>query len=185
MKLVELLESTNKGLFERINEIEPLPLEMDAVQTDLNFSFSHGEKLLTRTVLNMIDRNGEEITLDRLATMLSSRFSDKWKRQGELLKIDVIGKQRTIDETVGENQKNDSNQKLENKVSAYDSDVLLTDNGKEVTNNGKIENERVRTYEENTVYSIQIASSIKNLQNNTLPSIMFLDIVETICCLIY
>lgn len=124
-----------KGFFKRIQALSPYPFfeQMGVDDMDLHLSMFFGERIIYSKIA--------KLELDQVAKMVNSYHSKKWQ---DLILINNIGVDTGYEKIVTENTTRNNSQvgsnNLEHKVSAFNSDELLTDN-LDVTNNTNKDNQ--------------------------------------------
>lgn len=177
MKLSELI-TTDKGLFKYIDEVSPLPWSevVTPYELDSAFMFKNGCKTVSGKVLKMFSDLGEEETLSSLAKIISNMYANKWGQLFEAFNIDypvnVESRETSDDVNTGTNS-------VKNTVSAYDSEVLVPDSGRDGTTeyNHKITKDKI------SLSAIQ--KNIELLQDSLLYDIVFTDTKSLILLLVY
>ena len=168
MKLREYLEDVN--IFELMDAINPLPFvdgsPYQVANLDLRLKVLHGNK----TLFSSFDKLEPNI----VANLLVLDFSEKWEKLiGVLAQTDNTNPRREITETItsGETRTNTSN--TLGKVSGFNSDDLLTNDGTEAEGVDVSDGERIRTL---TDAQINLEQSFKMLnivdRNSILQTVM-------------
>src|SRR5678815_2434281 len=152
MKLREYLDGVN--IFELMDAINPLPLSSLPLDSlDLRLKVLHGNRPLFSTF--------EKLEPEIVANLLVLDFSEKWGKLIEVLALaDNVNPRREVTETItsGETRTNTSN--TLGKVSGFNSDDLLANDGTEVEGLDVSDGERVRTL---TDSQINLEQSFKML----------------------
>ena len=160
---------SDKGIFEYLNEIKPMPFEeiVTPAEMDLAFSFTNGNMLLSQSTTNMFLKYGSDQTLQRTASVIYTLFGDRWGKLYNAF-IDELPLNVSERETLKEN--NTLSGSVDHNVSAYDSEELVKDN------QDKTDNTTDHNYTKDKISLNALQNNIKLLQDNYIYAIMFNDI---------
>ena len=166
MLLKEYLEGVN--IFDLINQIEPLPFEppLQLTNLDLRLKLLHGNKTLFESF--------ESLEPELVANLLSMEFGKKW---GDLITVlsqtDNLNPRTELTETITDGETRTSSSNVLGKVSAYNSDTLIVNDGSDTSGLDTSDGERTRTL---TDTQIDLANSFNMLnvvqQNSILQTVM-------------
>lgn len=135
--------STRKGIMYYIDEVIPLGVALDVTTLDLIFKGRFGERELSPLATSIVGDDPSDETLGQLA-LVFILYKDKWANLRSLYEEEVTLDTYTLTTEENEDTKTLSNQKSveardnteTNKVSGYDSELLLTDTQTETTLEG-------------------------------------------------
>ena len=166
MLLKEYLEGVN--IFDLINQIEPLPFEppLQLINLDLRLKVLHGNKTLFDSF--------ETLEPELVANLLSMDFSKKWSDLVVVLsQADNLNPRTELTETITDGETRTSSSNVLGKVSAYNSDALIVNDGSDTSGLDVSDGERTRTL---TDTQIDLATSFNMLnvvqQNSILQTVM-------------
>lgn len=168
---------SDKGIFEYLNEIKPLPFEkvVTPAEMDLAFSFTNGNMLLSQSTANMYLKYGADETLERTASVVYTLFGDRWGKLYNAF-IDELPLNTSERETLKED--NTLSSSVDHNVSAYDSDDLVKDN------QDKTDNTTDHNYTKDKISLNALQENIRLLQDNYIYAIMFNDIKSVLFSLL-
>src|SRR5678815_5713999 len=160
MKLREYLDGVN--IFELMDAINPLPLSSLPLDSlDLRLKVLHGNRPLFST----FEKLGPEI----VANLLVLDFSEKWLKLIEVLaQAGSVNPRREVTETItsGETRTNTSN--TLGKVSGFNSDDLLANDGTEVEGLDVSDGERIRTLTDSQINLEQSFNMLNVIDQNSI-----------------
>ena len=168
---------SDKGIFEYLNEIKPLPFKkvVTPAEMDLAFSFTNGNMLLSQSTANMYLKYGADETLERTASVVYTLFGDRWGKLYNAF-IDELPLNTSERETLKED--NTLSSSVDHNVSAYDSDDLVKDN------QDKTDNTTDHNYTKDKISLNALQENIRLLQDNYIYAIMFNDIKSVLFSLL-
>ena len=166
MKLREYLEDVN--IFELMDGINPLPFETTTQfsNLDLRLKVLHGNRPLFSSF--------EKLEPEIVANLLVLDFSEKWEKLiGVLALSNNINPRREVTETITSGETRTNTSSTLGKVSGFNSDELLINDGNEVEGLDVSDGERIRTL---TDAQINLEQSFKMLnivdRNSILQTVM-------------
>lgn len=168
MKLKEYLEGVS--IFELMDDLVPFPFvsgsSYQVADLDLRLKLLHGDKPLFSSF--------EELEPEMVANLLVLDFSEKWEKLVEVLaQAGNVNPRREVTETItsGETRTNTSN--TLGKVSGFNSDALLTNDGTDVEALDVSDGERIRTLTDSQI-NLQSTFNMLNVidQNSILQTVM-------------
>ncbi len=166
MKLREYLDGVN--IFALMDAINPLPFTppLQLVNLDLRLKVIYGNKPLFSSF--------EGLDPEIVANLLVLDFSEKWEKLIDVLaQAGNVNPRREITETItsGETRTNTSN--TLGKVSGFNSDELLTNDGSEVEGLDVSDGERIRTLTDSQI-NLQLTFNMLNVidKNSILQTVM-------------
>lgn len=162
MKLREYLEGVS--IFELMDSINPLPMPLDNL--DLRLKVLHGNRPLFSSF--------ENLEPEIVANLLVLDFAEKWEKLIVVLaQADNINPRREITETITSGETRTNTSSTLGKVSGFNSDDLLTNDGSEMEGLDVSDGERIRTL---TDAQINLEQSFKMLnvvdKNSILQTVM-------------
>lgn len=159
LKLSDYLEDNHSPMvnLEAVADLDLKPIFAIVTGVDLDnmLDQDYGDRILYRKIPNRNDSFH--------STAIIAKFKQSWLKVMELNGIDIkLGatNQRILKETITEEIKTDSNQDVDNKVSAFNSDDLITDTGSNTKGANNSDGLKVRTLED---ANININSAINQL----------------------
>lgn len=174
----ELVKDSN-GIFFYLNKISALPFtnnEVNISELDEVYLFKFGEQLLFRKVRNLLEEHSKEETLEKLARIIKTQYSEKWKKNYSTFLSDYkLG----VKEIVQYNQTNKDVSNQLNKLSAFDSDELVVNDGNELNINKDLKRDV------STINMDKLITDMEKLQDNFIYDMIFKDIRSTINLKIY
>lgn len=180
LKLEEYLKqgSLFNTLF-TMNSLEGMN-EGDIPKMDMMLSMNHGQK----TVYDAIGTK----TIDEVAQMLSLLNKDKWKKSILLeLNNDDLGmvNTRKLTETIIENESRTNNRDNINKVSAFNSDEMINNDGSNSISNEGMDNTKTRTITDG-IYDINNAyKNLSSMSKNNIMEMIIKDVSNFMTLSIY
>ncbi len=167
MLLKEYLEGVN--IFDLIDQIEWLPIgsPVQLTNLDLKLKLFHGNKTLFETF--------ESLEPELVASLLNMEFNDKWVKLATFLvsQTDNLNPRTELTETIIDGETRTSSNNVLGKVSAYNSDALIVNDGSDTTGLDVSDGESVRTL---TDTQIDLANNFNMLnvvhQNSILQTVM-------------
>lgn len=178
MLLKEYLDGVN--IFDLINQIEPLPFEppLQLTNLDLRLKVLHGNKTLFESF--------EALEPELVANLLNMDFSKKWSDLVVLLsQADNLNPRTELTETITDGETRTSSSNVLGKVSAYNSDVLIVNDGSDTSGLDVSDGERTRTL---TDTQIDLATSFNMLnvvQQNSILQTVIQDVANYLTLSIY
>lgn len=159
MTLKEFL-SNKASLFETIKNIEPFPfIGSDADKLDLILRTNYGSRQLFAAY--------EDFTITELAEILVIEFIDRWQDYVKMAAlVQDVNNKRELTETINNTEDRTNNSSTTNKVSAYNSETLIDDDGNEVTGTDGLEGEKTRTLTDTDI-NVEKAFNMLNKANQT------------------
>lgn len=159
MNLKEFL-SNKSSLFEAIKTLETFPfIGNDSEKLDLILASNYGARKLFSAY--------EDLTLNELAGILVIEFSDRWNDYVKMAAlVQDVNNKRELTETINNTEDRTNNATTTNKVSAYNSETLLDDDGNEVTGTDGLIGEKTRTVTDTDV-NTEKAFNMLNKVNQT------------------
>lgn len=154
--LAEFLDQAN--LWGRIQALSPYPFfdTMPPDELDLKLILDYGERIVYPKIVSL--------DLDKLASLVNNTFSSKWEKLITINAIDFVnGAERVVNETVNNNVINTGSNNIDHKVSAFNTDVLITDNADHTASTNTTDGENIRLLTEKT-------TSLNTAYNNLLLS---------------
>ena len=174
----ELVNGSN-GIFFYLNKINALPFtnnEVNVSELDEVYLFKFGEQLLFRKVHNLLEEHTKEETLEKLARIIKTQYSEKWKQNYSTFLSDYkIG----VKEIVRFNQTNKDVSNQLNKLSAFDSDELVVNDGNEINTDRDLKRDI------STIDMDKLLTDMETLQDNFIYGMIFKDIRSSISLSIY
>lgn len=153
---------------------------VDVPKMDMMLSLNHGQK----TVYEGIGLK----TINEVAQMLSLLNKDKWKKSILLeSNIDDIGmvNTRKLTETIIENESRINNRDNINKVSAYNSDEMINNDGSNSISNEGLDSTKTRTITDG-VYDINNAyKNLSSMSKNNIMEMIIKDVSNFMTLSIY
>jgi len=151
MLLSEYLE--NNDLFGAIENIKPYGFITELSPIDL--SFNYGQRTMSSSVV--------ELTVESIAGMIVSRFGGKWDNLLSIdlstIKLDGSDNEITLTTTSKNGTKNDNTTTI-NKISGYNDDELIVENGNDVDLDVVTEDNEIRN---SSKYKQNLKSLFDNL----------------------
>ena len=168
---------SDKGIFEHLSKIKPLPFEnvVTPAEMDLAFSFTNGDMFLSQSTTNMFLKYGADRTLERTASVVYTLFGDRWGKLYNAF-IDELPLNTSERETLKED--NTLSGSVDHNVSAYDSEELVKDN------QDKTDTTTDHNYTKDKISLNALQENIKLLQDNYIYAIMFNDIKSVLFSLL-
>jgi hypothetical protein len=152
----------------------------DIPKMDMMLSMNHGQ----RTVYDAIGTK----TINEVAEMLSLLNRDKWKKSILLeSNNDDIGmiNTRKLTETIIENESRTNNRDNINKVSAYNSDEMINNDGSNSISNEGLDNTKTRTITDG-IYDINNAyKNLSSMSKNNIMEMIIKDVSNFMTLSIY
>lgn len=136
-------------------DLKPIFAIATGIDLDNMLDQDYGDRILYRKIPNKNDSFH--------STAIIAKFKKSWLKVLELNGIDIkLGatNQRILNETITEKVKRDNTQGVENKVSAFNDDSLITDTGSNTTGADNSDGIKERTLED---ANININSAINQL----------------------
>lgn len=153
---------------------------VDIPKMDMMLSLNHGQK----TVYDAIGTK----TIDEVAQMLSLLNKDKWKKSILLeSNNDDIGmvNTRKLTETIIENESRTNNRDSINKVSAFNSDEMINNDGSNSISNEGLDNTKTRTITDG-IYDINNAyKNLSSMSKNNIMEMIIKDVSNFMTLSIY
>lgn len=177
MNLGEYLDGIN--IFELMDAINPLPLsslQLDSL--DLRLKVLHGNKTLFSSF--------ENLDPEIVANLMVLDFSEKWLKLIEVLaQAGSVNPRREVTETItsGETRTNTSN--TLGKVSGFNSDDLLTNDGTEVEGLDVSDGERIRTLTDSQINLEQSFNMLNVIDQNSILQTVMKDVSTYLTLSIY
>lgn len=169
MKIKEWL--ADGGLFERIKALNPL-MPIDGVKANKAFIFQYGERVVTDECVIHSPHDVAEI--------LDFRFADKWG----LLFDEVIEKYKMggelVTETTDTTEVRNSIKDDVNKVSAFDSDELLVNDGANSSGKDDMTGKQVKTTHKENLDLELFFNNLSLREKNGIINVVFHDVVKSI-----
>lgn len=168
MKLKEYLEGVD--IFTLMDDIYPLPFMFDPpyqlTDLDLRLKVLHGNKPLFSSF--------ENLEPEIVANLLVLDFLEKWEKLVVVLaQVGNVNPRREITETITSEETRTNTSNTLGKVSGFNSDELLTNDGSEVEGLDVSDGERVRTLTDSQI-NLQLTFNMLNVidQNSILQTVM-------------
>ena len=175
----EDLVTGSKGIFFYLDSLGALPFtnnEVNISELDEVYLFKFGEQLLVRKVRNLLKEHTKEETLEKLARIIKTQYSEKWKNNYlTFLSEYKIG----VKEIVKFNQTNKDVSSQLNKLSAFDSDDLVVNDGNELNTNKDLKRDI------STIDMDKLLIDMETLQDNFIYGMIFKDIRSVISLSVY
>lgn len=112
----------NESIFSRIQTLSPYPFfdTMLAVDMDTALVINYGERVIYPKLHN--------ISIDKLASIINSLYGSNWEKLIAINTLDFkSGAEKIVNETTNNNVISTGANSTDNKVSAFNSDELVTD----------------------------------------------------------
>ncbi len=112
----------NESIFTRIQGISPYPFFDTMLPEDMDTTLiiNYGERVVYPKLHNL--------NLDKLANIINSLYGSNWKKLITINTLDFkSGAEKIVNETTNNNVISTGSNSTDNKVSAYNSDELVTD----------------------------------------------------------
>lgn len=166
MNLKEYLDGVN--IFELMNALNPLPFTppLQLVNLDLRLKVIYGNKPLFSSF--------EGLAPEIVANLLVLDFSKKWEQLIDVLaQAGNVNPRREITETITSGETRTSTSNTLGKVSGFNSDELLVNDGSEVDGLDVSDGERIRTLTDRQI-NLQLTFNMLNVidQNSILQTVM-------------
>lgn len=178
IKLSDFLNQSS--LFTAINIIQPMPFSDDSLLMDKMLIINDGEKLVYSKLAT--------IPIDDLAKILVLQFGEQWKQIILVNGLDFsVGTRngRELVETITDTKTRDNTSGNINKVSAYNTDELITNDGSDSTGSENETGTRTRTLTDSTG-DIYTAYKHLNMQSkNNIIQIVLSDVGRYLTLSIY
>ena len=179
MLLKEYLDGVN--IFDLIDQIEWLPISSPVQLTnlDLKLKLFHGNKTLFETF--------ESIEPELVASLLNMEFNDKWVKLATFLisQTDNLNPRTELTETITNGETRTSSNNVLGKVSAYNSDVLITNDGSDTTGLDVSDGERIRTLTDAQIDLANSFNMLNLLQQNSIIQTVVNDVAGYLTLSIY
>lgn len=178
MKLYEHINGD--GLFDKLltsGFLSKFPLIIDAQTWDDLLVLKYGDRCINPKL---------SLSSTTIITYIDLTYSDKWT---DLLAANEVSPLNddvhTVQETINNTSNKENNAENVNKVSAYDSDELITDDGSTLTSNETADGETVRTLtDSNSNYVGRYANISTKQKNNIIDTILY-DVADAITLSVY
>lgn len=178
MQLYEYVNSN--GMFEHLltrGFLSGYPLLESAETMDSLLVFKYGD----RVVLPKLS-----LSTTTLAAYIDLTLSDKWTDLLAANNVPTLNDDvHTVQETITNNSTKENNAENLNKVSAYDSDVLITDDGNTLVGNETANGETVRTLTDSNSNHANQYVNISTKQKNNIIDVILYDIADAITLSVY
>ena len=178
MLLKEYLENVN--IFNLINEIEPINFlnPLDLITLDLRLKVLSGNKTIFESF--------EKLDPELLAGLISLDFSEKWfKLFGILSEAQNINPRNEITETINKTETKNATSTNIGKVSGFNSDDLLVNDGSETTGLDDATGETVRTLVSQDIDLNISFKTLNLLQQNSIIQTIVSDVAGYLTLSIY
>ena len=180
---ITLNEFLNQGdLWSRVLSLAPDTVKNIATADKLkvNSLFKHGNKTVFDKALLLSD--------DELASDIVLAYGDKWNAlvTAELDKLDItIADGRMTKEVITHNNTKTGSVDNENKVSAFNSDVLVTSDGTHSSNTDTDDGTKTRTLSDGNVGLNNLLNNLSLLQQTNIINVVINDVVNHITLSVY
>ena len=184
MTNADLLNNAGYGYFESMEKqgFKIPTYDINGEKLDETFKFMHGLKQLPMSIISLQSTFSAAEIVDKIAEICIIKNGNNWNREKELIDTEIPGSERIITETIGKTGSNENVTNDVKKVSAYNSEDFVNDEGNDTTQTGTNKDDTERTLTEKNTYGAQLDVTIKRLQNYLIYDIMFMDI-KKLCCL--
>lgn len=154
----------------------------------LAFLADNAEHYNNSMIINYGDRTlfnkFENMPLDTVASIIYQNFGDRWNRELERLALDGTDK-RVITETIDSNEVRANSGNTTNKISAFNTDELLVNDGADLTSNENLESGKVRTLTDTTYKFNSIYKNLSLVNKNSIMSVVLDDVSKFLTLSIY
>lgn len=179
MKLYEYVDSNS--LFEHLitnGFLSKFPLIVDAQTWDSLLVLKYGDRsLMPKLSLS---------TPTTISTYIDLTLSDKWT---DLLAANEVSPLNddvhTVQETITNNSTKENIAENVNKVSAYDSDELITDDGSSLNSNEVADGQTVRTLTDSNSNYVSQYANISTKQKNNIIDVILYDVADALTLSVY
>lgn len=168
------------SLFTAINNIEPMPFANKSLLMDKMLVINDGDKLVYNKLVGF--------TVDELAEMILLKYGEHWKQVILVNGLDFsVGTRdgREMVETITDTRTRENTNANLNKVSAYDSDDLVTNDGTDSTGNENESGTRTRTVIDSTGDIYTAYKHLSMQAKNNIIEIVLGDVGEYLTLSIY
>lgn len=177
MKLNQWLNGD--GIFEAMNSIRILPfLEDDLTELDQLLVMYHGERTLFKPV--------ETVSVQVMAKMLLTQLVDRWflyVKQAALL--DTVNNKTVLTETVQDNQTRINVREDVNKISAFNSTELITNDGSDSEGSDEFTGSKTRTLTNEQINARNDYELLSTGSKRSILNAVVLDVSEALTLNIY
>lgn len=180
--MINLREFLKQGsLFTVINTLNPFPFLADkAVLMDTLLSVNYGERVIFDGVV--------DISIDDIAEMVLLKYTDKWESVAAMKEngFDVgAWNSRKLTETITETENRNNTNESINKVSAYNTDVMIDNDGATGTGTETVLNEKVRTLTDSTGDLNNAYNHLSLVEKNNIMNVVLHDVADFLTLSIY
>lgn len=178
MLLKDYLENTN--IFDLINQIEPISFlnPLDLITLDLRLKTLQGNKTLFESF--------EKLEPELVAGLIVLDFSAKWFKLFEILsEAENINPRNEITETINKTETKNATSTNIGKVSGFNSDDLLVNDGSESTGLDDATGETVRTLVNQDIDLNISFKALNLLQQNSIIQTIAKDVADYLTLSIY
>lgn len=178
MQLHEYIKTN--GLFEHLLRrgfLSKYPLIQDGQTWNELITFKYGDRILVSKL---------SLSTNTLSTYIDMLYSEKWTDLLAANKVSpLVDDTNTVQETIVNSITKANTGESLNKVSAYDSDVLINDDGNSITSNEVADGETVRTMTDTNTNHANQYLNITNKQKNNIVNTILYDVADAITLSVY
>ena len=161
----------NESIFSRIQSLSPYPFfdNMSPEDMDTTLIINWGERVVYSKLHNL--------NLDKLASIINSLYGSNWEKLITINTLDFkSGAEKIVNETTNNNVISTSSNSTDNKVSAYNSDELVTDTKDVGSSNNTEDLTRAKQTSEKTIalrtaYDNLLLTQKTNILNTVLKDV--------------
>ena len=167
------------------NEIHTLaPLDFFKIATLDNLtvmqSLKYGDRIMYHKILGLDD--------EKLAELILINFKDKWNNLIEYATADInlgMSGNRSLTETIKNGETRTSSQDTANKVSAFNSDDLITNDGSHTGGTQTLDGDKVRIVIDGEMSLNNIINNLSLLDQTNIINVVMKDVTDFITLSIY
>lgn len=126
-----------------------------------------------------------ELTDSEVAIMLVSAFNDSWKALSEAAALAVLNSKRTVTETITQTDSRTNTGEETSKVSAFNSEDLIEDQGRSTTGTDALQSSRTRDFLDETLDVKQKLSQLDDASRRNVVQSVVKDVASYLTISIY